>query len=144
MKTLLSMRAFVVWVQTQDFSRIYKDQVYQQAHKMHLCDVYSKFLDLVLELGMFVPCVDGVPIEKPSYDAHKKIKQIGLYHNKLRRFKQAKEKVLFEGLNVIGYDCPLLYLSNGLKSSAKTIEDLVWKKPTLTKAALKQIEIEKL
>ncbi len=91
---------------------------------------YAHFLSQKLELWMFVPCdEDGNVIEyKEPYEDGTNIK-----------YQQAKERVLFEGFEVVKYDAPLLYFSNGLRASARTIEDLIRKNPTLTPTALKMI-----
>ncbi len=54
-------------------------------------DLLSNYIDLLykpLELGMFVPCVDGVPLPEPDLNSSFYDKQI---------YYQAEKKVLFKG-----------------------------------------------
>jgi len=69
---------------------------------------YANLLNRKLELGMFVPCVDGVPFEEPlsedyvdtednktgSYDSEK-------YERDLEQYQEAELKVLFKGFEFI-------------------------------------------
>lgn len=66
------------------------------------CLNYANFLKQPLELGMFVPCVDGLLIERPEYYGFwlmDDTKDISKYHNHLEcnQYQKAKERVLFEG-----------------------------------------------
>ena len=58
---------------------------------------YAKFLKQYLSLGMFVPCdEDGNVLEKPE-DYEKRLPNMMTeYNDEVYRYKQAKEKVLFE------------------------------------------------
>ena len=65
----------------------------------------KEFLKQPLELGMFVPCVDGVPIEEPlntpdlvgGYAAEEVNKTM---RKKRSQFQKAKEEVIFEGFEI--------------------------------------------
>jgi len=41
------------------------DELYCRSKHSKECEEYAQFLSQPLELGMFIPCVDGVPIEEP-------------------------------------------------------------------------------
>jgi len=59
---------------------------------------YANFLSQPLTLGMFVPCVDGVPLEEPIKNQEKYYNENkNRYYNDLETYNKAKENVLFEG-----------------------------------------------
>ena len=62
---------------------------------------YATFLRQPLKLEMFVPCdEDGDILEKPE-DYEKRLPNMMIeYNDEVYRYKQAKEKVLFEGFDV--------------------------------------------
>ena len=64
---------------------------------------YIWLLDKTLELGQFVPCVDGVPFEKPlGYDNYKQYGRICDFNTEqfknCKEYKEAESNVLFKGL----------------------------------------------
>lgn len=85
MKKLTSMTDFVMEnVQKEGYERFEKD--------LALIYNYATFLKQPLKLEMFVPCVDGVPIE--YYDMPKSGGKYCSVGSEVE--KQAKEKVLFD------------------------------------------------
>lgn len=146
--TLVSMTKFVVWINTVDFRRLYKDQAHQQGYKMHLCLQYAEFLQQTLELWQFVPCkmIKGawVAIEEPNINNYqgKDTRNID-YQQDTLRYQQAKDCVLFEGVNIKTMK-ELFSIKENFELTY-TVEDLMElcsfddAPPTLTKTALKQI-----
>ena len=81
---------------------------------------YSKFLKQPLELWMFVPCDDnGNVLKEPIINDSIKI----------WTYQQAKERCLFEGFENI----------EKIAIKFKTIEDVIFLHPTLTKTAIKHL-----
>ena len=119
---------------------------------------YARFLNKPLELGMFVPCdEEGNVLEEPkrwkdyleapeSFDGNKEWYELRIY-------EEAKERVLFEGVDCYkqykGYcvhqtgEGHLLgaYTSGKINSRYKIVQDLVGRNLTLTESAKKQIGI---
>jgi len=118
---------------------------------------YAKFLSQPLELGMFIPCVDGVPIEEPTQTeknefggAFASIEEQAELYSLMEQYQQAKEKVLFEGFNVTlvkSRNQPHYYIVECTAfawvtwNDSFTVEKLVRIKPTLTQLAIKQLGI---
>lgn len=96
----LSMTEFVLWLdKIFDFAKCGLNQV-------HILDIvnYAKHLQRSLELGMFIPCKDGKPLEKPK-DCDALIKSLKLNHaismsgkefKKCIEYQQAVENVIFD------------------------------------------------
>ena len=69
---------------------------------------YIDLLDKTLELGQFVPCVDGVPLEKPeNYNKWMSYKLQGLelyFSNEIEceQYQEAEKNVLFKGFVLCG------------------------------------------
>ena len=62
---------------------------------------YAKFLKQYLSLGMFVPCDDeGNVLEEPKDYEQRLPNMMTEYNDEIYRYKQAKEKVLFEGFYI--------------------------------------------
>ncbi|AGO49724.1 hypothetical protein Phi13:2_gp114 [Cellulophaga phage phi13:2] len=66
---------------------------------------YAKFLSQEIELEMFVPCKDGVPLNlvistdyNPEFGMQKYPQEC--YEEDLREYEEAKEKVLFAGFMI--------------------------------------------
>ena len=121
---------------------------------------YAKFLTQPLTLGIFIPCVDGVPIEEPTQTeknefggAFASIEEQAELYSLMEQYQQAKEKVLFEGFEIVKSDFEnvLMHINenkyigtfaNGeFLFSYKSIEQLTTFNPTLTQSAIKQIGI---
>lgn len=123
---------------------------------------YAKFLNLKLEIWMFIPCklVDGVwvVLEEPRMKFYDSMtgwncpEDARDYEDSLQEFQQAKELCLFEGFELGEFKTTVehksigsiyvMFKSNNLwfkNTNANTIEDLVKYKPKLTPTALKQI-----
>jgi hypothetical protein len=101
---------------------------------------YATFLKQPLKLGMFVPCDENdVPINENSiYDPRSKTGS-----HTIEEIQQAKDRVLFEGFEVNGYN---LYCNQRLFEDVRRlgeyiIEDLVKYDLTLTASAIKQFNI---
>tara|TARA_R110000765_G_scaffold64983_2_gene126254 strand:- start:1499 stop:1945 length:447 start_codon:yes stop_codon:yes gene_type:complete len=112
---------------------------------------YGNFLSQPLTLGMFVPCVNGVPVEEPY-----KMYSSGLAFSsrKLTKdghaYKQAKSRVLFEGFSLVREKQHHSLLLNGTRRflvldgvletyGNDVIEKILFMNLTLTETALKQI-----
>ena len=119
---------------------------------------YAKFLKQPLKLEMFVPCdEDGDILEEPEYYEQRLPNMMTEYNDEIYRYEQAKEKVLFEGFELVRFidkENPYYVVSNGENEVtfhiglynfskgvkfAKTIEDLIHIQPILTESAIKQI-----
>lgn len=120
------------------------------------CESYAKFLKTPLKLEMFVPVFDSVHLDKPKNkygDIHPNA--VVIFDGKETTFayymtiyKQAKEKVLFEGFEPYMFkkvEKGWLLDSKKHKSvwviNGRTVEDLVYMDLELTETALKKIEI---
>ena len=123
---------------------------------------YAKFLKQTLNLGMFVPCDEnGNPI---ILDTEHKECPISWSIDEIEKYKQAKEKVLFEGFDLNQKDlsklenifcltkeyfqitfftkekgCFIDNLKTNKTYEIKTIEDLIEYDLQLTENAIKQI-----
>ena len=127
--------------------------MYTNTQRYWKCEKYANFLDQPLELEMFVPCVDGVPIEKPKRYNERYFGDWGLsnWSKDNHAYKQAKERVLFEGFifetfeqyDRVRFNNETIAILYGTWSflSNEVIEDLAKLKPTLTETALKQINL---
>lgn len=97
------------------------------------CSNYAQFLKQPLKLEMFVPCDDEGNVLKdpgliPSYE--------------LEQYRKAKEKVLFEGFEIIKEGENIIVKHNEtnvwLTWTKRCIEDLIKHNLTLTENATKQ------
>lgn len=107
---------------------------------------YANFLKQPLNLGMFIPCdEDGDTLEVPYYAD-------GI--DKVNKYKEAKERVLFEGFEIDFEDgCinpfiehfPIGFFNIDnkwvLSDKFKTIEDFTIQKLTLTKSAIEALDL---
>ena len=108
---------------------------------------YANFLKQPLNLGMFVPCDDeGNFFEEPTDYEQRLPNMMTEYNDEIYRYKQAKEKVLFEGFHIEGnklcysdfyfgtiYDISNLKVENLLSELPEN------EMPKLTLSAIKQI-----
>lgn len=86
----------------------FKDVLDIDSNNVYNYDYLSRYIDLLeqpLKLEMFVPCLDGVPLEKPKiwYNEHaltmlnESEREVArVFNDNVRRYQQAEEKVLFE------------------------------------------------
>lgn len=96
-------RAFKMPEWNGNKSDMVKDMLAIEAIQWRLTGEYAKFLKQPLTLGMFVPCDDeGNVLEEPkqtyltcSFFEHQQ------FFNKQKKYEKAKEKVLFEGFNIL-------------------------------------------
>ena len=119
---------------------------------------YAKLLKKPLKLEMFVPCdEDGDILDEPEDYELRLTNMMTEYNDEVYRYKQAKEKVLFEGFELVRFiekENPCYVVSNGENEItfhiglynfskgvrfANTIEDLIHIQPILTESAIKQI-----
>lgn len=117
---------------------------------------YANFLKKPLELGMFVPCVDGKPIQSVFPPMKKDADIIGFTVEEMRKqeafeqYQEAKDRVLFDNVYYVkylesfrGFEKHQFIINNVQKdilfSPNKTIEDLIPYGLTLTQSAIKQI-----
>lgn len=108
---------------------------------------YAKFLKTPLNKGMFVPCdLEGNVLEEPNISEYKSTPfcesgECKAYFEELNKHQQAKERVLFDGYevlhNAIVQICGGGYLDES-KLKGKTIESLVGTNLELTESAIKQ------
>ena len=75
--------------------KIYYSEKIHDAFKLNLIDDYRQFLQTPLELGMFIPCKDGEPISEDIITS--KEEDVIFDSNGFDTYKQAKERVVFEG-----------------------------------------------
>lgn len=69
--------------------------IYDDSYCFKLICNYIDIMDKPLELGMFVPCVDGLPLEKPTISERQSENFDYLY--KFNIYKEAEKNVLFKG-----------------------------------------------
>jgi hypothetical protein len=132
MKNLISMTDFVL--------DCYKNAPIEDYHKENETFVnkvlaYAKFLKQPIKLEMFIPCdEDGNILEEPiEYQDYLKIGQQGIMHwglnvyNQSKKYKKAKEKVLFEGFTLYPNNDNFLQRGNILIdiSKLRAVEDLI-------------------
>lgn len=110
---------------------------------------YAKFLKQPLKLEMFIPCDEyDVPLDEPNYYG----KSIETFREQLNYFNEAKERVLFEGFEVLHRDKVRITIQknffqldyNTMKECFENynfIEDLVNRDLTLTKSAIDKHEL---
>ena len=107
---------------------------------------YAKFLKQPLKLEMFVPCdEEGDILEKPTNYEQRLPNMMIEYNDEVYRYKQAKEKVLFEGFEITD-ETEFLISKYGFSLYFNQIEDfniehlLTWSNEIqLTENAIKQI-----
>ena len=111
------------------------------------CVNYANFLKQPLKLEMFVPCdEDGDILDEPEDYELRLTNMMTEYNDEVYRYKQAKEKVLFEGFHIEGnklcysdfyfgtiYDISNLKVENLLSELPEN------EMPKLTLSAIKQI-----
>ena len=113
---------------------------------------YAQFLKQSLNIGIFVPCdEDGNVLEEPIFHEPNNENEIGNYEKLIEEYYEAKEKVLFEGFEIIHEDkvtitieCNHFQLDYNkilnVFSNHRTIEDLAkYNFIELTENAIKQI-----
>ena len=93
MKKLITMTEYVVWINY----RIKQDQKFHEIFYNRVT-AYTKLLQTPLELGMFIPCKDGEPMEKPNPYMMPEDKrcEVEIWED-CREWDKALDKVLFEG-----------------------------------------------
>ena len=78
---------------------------------------YAKFLKQPLKLEMFVPCdEDGDILEEPEDYEQRLPNMMTEYNDEIYRYKQAKEKVLFEGFKIYDYKLNIFFYLGRLKT----------------------------
>jgi len=113
----------------------------------------EKIMQQTPELGMFVPCVDGEPIKKPTHSGVSPLLQESFEYEK-KQYKQAKSQVLFDKcklfengryviINGISVDVRKGLIWNKARFEISNIEDLAKEVDlTPTKAFLDKIGIK--
>ena len=107
---------------------------------------YAKFIKQPLKLEMFVPCdEDGEILDEPRDYEQRLPNMMTEYNDEIYRYKQAKEKVLFEGFEITD-ETEFLISKYGFSLYFNQIEDfniehlLTWSNEIqLTENAIKQI-----
>lgn len=118
------------------------------------CVKYPEFLKQPLEKWMFVPCdEDGNVLEEPKNEICDVIDMYSLkwslYNDKIEQYQQAKERCLFEGLELNNEKTHLTNSFIGINvkcfkswknyNNYNTIEDLVKYNLQLTPTAIEQL-----
>ena len=155
---LVSMTYFVL-EQTKNFNAVvYYDLETASINLIERIENYAMFLKQPLKLEMFVPIDQkGNVLEEPIFHEPNNENEIGNYQILIDEYDEAKEKVLFEGFELVRFidkENPCYVVSNGENevtfhiglynfskgvNFAKTIEDLIHIQPILTESAIKQI-----
>jgi len=145
---LISMTEKVLSVYKERMNTPYNDGVLTAMDAERFVN-YANFLSQPLTLGMFVPCVDNVPLEEPiKYknwnDYNYSGTDIGFKDEaECRAYDKAKDNVLFEGFEVDmrgdGFN-DVLILDKEFFKDHKTIEDLTKYNLTLTEQAKQQLK----
>lgn len=137
MEKLMPMTDFVL-------QNAYTNEIVKDFHSVLIkhCK-YAEFLKQPLTLGMFVPCdLDGnVMVEPEQY------KNVNEFNDFIKEFREAKDRVLFEGFTIDGKNAFTATVGNGkinydlkqVEAYDLTIENLVNDNLQLTPAAEKQI-----
>ena len=95
-----------------------------------LREAYDDFLEQPLKLEMFVPCdEDGDILDEPEDYELRLTNMMTEYNDEVYRYKQAKEKVLFEGFESYeDYECAKyedVYIDEEVCDGKFTVEDLI-------------------
>ena len=144
---LISMTDFVLEQNEKIKKEKYDIESYYNT--MQVSINYANFLKQPLNLGMFVPCdEDGEILDEPRDYEQRLPNMMTEYNDEIYRYKQAKEKVLFEGFEfrrnggvnflTINEDIFAFHDFN-IKFKDLTIEFLVQYNLQLTESAIKQI-----
>ena len=114
------------FVQDQDKKTLIKDTFIERVVS------YSNFLKQSLELGFFVPCLNGNILDEPVFgdfcDGDKK------YNQRCEQYQKAKDRVLFEEFENIDFRVIEFSIS-----ARDTVEQSIKYNLTLTKSAIKQL-----
>jgi len=119
MKKLMTTTQYALWVRGMTTTEICKEFDWKlpkprpttdksvidflaiDARKAILIMDYAKFVSTPLELGQFIPCKDGVPLEEPihisSDDPDPKLSKQHQARPDVQEYQKALAKVLFEG-----------------------------------------------
>jgi len=103
---------------------------------------YANFLKTPLTLGMFVPCdEDGNVLEDIEWKNFRG--KMEDFHSVANKFKQAKDKVLFDGFtssyDELTHSGKLFWV--GEFSGKETVENLIPSNLTLTETAIKTLNL---
>ena len=136
------MTEYVAYLHEKNTQMQPGDKFYGMANCFDKAVIYGILLERPLELGMFIPCKDGEPLEKPSADIN--ISAI----NDREQYQKALESVLFEGWKApeVNEGAWQIYTNGNVCINSwehKTVEDLITSKIELkpTEACKTQIQI---
>lgn len=144
-----------------------QDQEYTSTDLMIDCDDYLKFAETPLELGQFVPCLEGNVLEEPKkYEDWRYGVPNELYSdkwlNECRAYQEAKERVIFEGwylnenlahsmwqealnkkqnMAIVTKSVGATIFAKGGFRHIKTIEDLIPYELTLTQKKAEELKL---
>ena len=149
---LISMTSFVLEIEKSSYTQTEKYRIIEWENKCQAFDKiinYAKFVKQPLKLEMFVPCdEEGDILEEPTDYELRLPNMMTEYNDEVYRYKQAKEKVLFEGIEfrtnggvnflTIKEDTFAFHDFN-IKFKNLTVEFLVQYNLQLTESAIKQI-----
>ena len=140
---LISMTDFVL----EQNEKIKKDKYGIESYysTMQVSINYANFLKQTLKLEMFVPCdEDGEILDEPRDYEQRLPNMMTEYNDEIYRYKQAKEKVLFEGFKPYeDYECAKyeeVYVDEEVCDGKFTVEDLI-KDAGKTKIKLSQTSL---
>ena len=99
------MTDFILEIEKKSYTQTEKYRIIEWENKCQGFDKiinYAKFLKQPLKLEMFVPCdEDGEILDEPKDYEQGLPNMMTEYNDEIYRYKQAKEKVLFEGIELI-------------------------------------------
>ena len=142
---LMSMTDFILnQKQSESFNE--KTFINEELISLEKIRNYAKFLKQPLKLEMLIPCdEEGDILEKPTNYEQRLPNMMIEYNDEVYRYKQTKEKVLFEGFEITD-ETEFLISKYGFSLYFNQIEDfniehlLTWSNEIqLTKNAIKQI-----
>ena len=114
-------------------------EVTELGMSLYSINQYATFLNQPLNLGMFVPAIEVDGKWEVIYEPRRNYWDIDMfivksakdiYDEKLKKFQQAKDKVLFEGFDLVKTNRDLEILI--VNYDNETINDLIKYAPTLT------------
>lgn len=143
MKKLINMVDFVLEQTKLHTSEMKMGGV---ATSLHIINNYARFLKRPLELGMFVPCDEDGNVLKESFQ-HPLATPESKFGKQWTTYKEAKERVIFEGCEVTTpNENPRYYIVTlndrhiWYSNTSKPIENFV-RKLTLTELKAKELGV---
>jgi len=145
MEKLISMVDFVKGQNNKNEGLFKDDEAFNVLFNIYkVIHNYAKFLSEPLQLWMFVPCLDNIPLSEDGTDREGYVLDDIMF----KQYQQAKERCYFEGFEICNRLESVKCVVNGnfhfsYENSIKnkeTIEDLVKYNLTLTQTAKNKYE----